>query len=95
MAITTTVKLRNGLVAADAYVRVDAFYGSKTGISYTANIYVSEEAFKGSDTSAPMPFIEQETFEFLPDSSPDAPHVWQQCYEHLLAQTRFADAVGS
>jgi hypothetical protein len=92
MAVTKTIKLRNGLTAENAYIRVDAFNGSKGAITYSANTYLSEQAFKGSDTEAPAPYLEQELFEFEPDSAPDAPHVWAQCYNHLLQQDRFAGA---
>ncbi len=93
MAINKTVKLRNGLTVEDAYIRVDAFHGSKFGVTYSANIYLSEVAFKGTDTEPAMPFLEQDVFDFVPDSAPDAAHVWEQCYAHLKAQDRFADAI--
>jgi hypothetical protein len=92
MAITKTIKLRNGLTVPDAYIRVDAFQGSKTSVTYSANIYLSEVAFKGTDTEPAMPFLEQELFEFVPDSGADAAHVWEQCYAHLKGLDRFADA---
>lgn len=93
MAITKTVTLRNGLSATDAYIRIDAFYGSKRTVTYSANTYLSREAFTGGPLQDPAPYLEQEMFAFEPDSSPDAPHVWEQCYAHLKAQDRFADAV--
>jgi hypothetical protein len=92
MAITKTVKLRNGLMVPDAYIRVDAFQGSKTSITYTANIYLSEVAFKGTDTEPSTPFLEQEVLEFVPDSAAEAAHVWEQCYAHLKSLDRFTDA---
>jgi hypothetical protein len=92
MAITKTIELRIGLFAKDAYIRVDAFSGCKDLIQYSANIYLSEQAFRGTDTVPSAPYLEQELFEFTPDSAADAPHVWGQCYDHLLQQERFAGA---
>ncbi|TCP94480.1 hypothetical protein C8J42_101946 [Sphingomonas sp. PP-CE-1A-559] len=92
MAIIKTLELRNGLVAKNAYVRVDAFYGSKASISFSANTYLSREAFTGTDTLPAQPFLEQDMLEFTPDPGPDALPIWVQCYAHLKAQDRFADA---
>jgi hypothetical protein len=93
MAITTKLNLRNGLTVDDAYVRVDAFYGSKRAITYTANIYLSREAFKGGVDQPALPYLEQEMFEFQPQSTADAAHVWEQCYSDLKSRERFADAI--
>lgn len=93
MAIIKTLKLRNGLTAADAYIRVDAFYGSKASVSFSVNTYLSREAFTGTDTLPAQPFLEQEMLEFTPDAGPDAPPIWEQCYKHLKAEERFAGAI--
>ncbi len=81
--------LLNGLVVPEAYIRIDAFFGSKSGITYSANTYMSEEAFKGGAATSAQPYLEQQLLELVPDSTPGAPPIWEQLYGHLSSQERY------
>jgi len=87
MAITKTITLQPGVIIKDAYIRVDAFYGSKKDVTYSANAYVNEAAFREG-----VPYLQQDMLNFAPDSSPDAPSVWEQCYNHLVSLQNYTGA---
>lgn len=76
MAIQKTLTLSNHLVAQDAYIRIDTVAGYKGAISATANVYLSEAAFKGAapfvkteqrvdDTGATVPVVVADPQPFL------------------------------
>lgn len=88
MAISCDVTLASGIPLTAAYIRVDALAGYKGGFDCSANIYVSREDFIGG-----KPYAEQIIFNFEPDISADAPHVFAQAYAALKSQERFAGAV--
>lgn len=88
MAIKCKIVFDNGLVAAEAYVRVDVIAGYKGGFDCTANIYLSQAALEGG-----FGYLEQVRFTFAPDTSVDAPQIFSQAYAALKSDPRFAEAV--
>lgn len=73
MALQKTITLGNGLVAADAYIRVDSIMGSKDTLTFSVNSYLSADAFNGTGAFlvANPAYVEGgEEPEFLPQPQP-------------------------
>lgn len=71
MALQKTITLGNGLVAPDAYIRVDSIMGCKTTLSFSVNSYLSADAFAGTGPyMAPNPAYDPETPEAEPELLP-------------------------
>lgn len=47
MALLKTITLGNGLVAPDAYIRIDSLMGCKSMLTVSVNSYLSADAFTG------------------------------------------------
>lgn len=88
MAIQKTITLQNGLVATNAYVRVDTVSGYKGGIDYSVNSYLSKEAFESGQG-----YLEQEMLHFIPSVSDDASNFIRQAYDDLKTRDKYKDGI--
>lgn len=87
MALQITKKLQNGLVAPDAYHRIDTVSGHSGSLIISVNCYASREMYEQG-----APYLEQDLYTFAPDTSSNAKEVFTQGYEFLKNLPEFAEA---
>lgn len=88
MALQKTITLNNGLVAENAYIRIDTVSGYKGGIEVSVNSYISKTAFASGQG-----YLEQKIHGFIPNVADDAPNFIKQGYEYLKTLPEFEGAV--
>lgn len=87
MALQKEVSFDNGIVSEKAYLRVDAIMGSKFGLSFNLDTYISEEAFKSGKG-----YVLRETYSFIPSVSENSENFIKQAYNHLKTLPEFSMA---
>lgn len=87
MALQKEVSLNNGIVSKKAYLRVDAVMGSKFGLSFNLDTYISEEAFKSGKG-----YVLRETYSFIPSVSENSENFIKQAYSYLKTLPEFSMA---
>jgi len=95
MAISKTITLENGLVAQNAYIRIDTVAGYKGHIDAVAYGYLSREAFTGEEPyTKPQSYVLGPfNFSFAPNLSDTAPGIFKQAYDALKLLPEFSEAV--
>lgn len=88
MAISKNVTLSNGLTVENAYIRIDTVAGYKSGIDYSINSYISQEAFNNGHG-----YLEQDILHFVPDVNDDAPNFIKQAYEHSKTTEKYSGGI--
>lgn len=88
MALQQNQQLQNGLIANNAYIRIDTVSGYKGEITISVNSYVSRQAFLDG-----APYLEQKFYAFVPNTNPDAREMWTQGYEYLKTLDEYKDAL--
>lgn len=84
LQITSPIALPSGISIATAYARVDAVNGSKSGISFTLNYYLSQEAFLEGRA-----YVLQEVYSFEPSVDVGSKNFISQAYEYLKTLEAF------
>ncbi|APM39386.1 hypothetical protein [Clostridium kluyveri] len=88
MALQKTINLSNGLVASNAYIRIDTINGYKGRLDISVNSYISQADFQGGKG-----YLEQKFYHFAPSIEDSAPNFIKQGYEHLKTLDEFKDAI--
>lgn len=87
MALQKTVQLDNGITLDSAYIRVDAMMGSKFGMSFNVDTYVSESAYRDKKG-----YVSRSTYNFIPSVADGADNFIAQAYAHLKSLDEYKDA---
>ncbi|MGG5738584.1 hypothetical protein [Bacillus cereus group sp. IBL03679] len=88
MGIKINKKLDIGLDVDGAYGRIDSIYGSKLGLNFTLNYYVSREAFLSG-----KPYLEQRAYHFVPSVLIGSQNFIKQAYLYTNTLDEFKGAI--
>jgi len=88
MALQQNKQLQNGLIANNAYIRIDTVSGYKGEITISVNSYTSQQAFLDQ-----VPFLVQNFYTFVPDVSDGSLNFIKQGYEYLKTIDEYVDAI--
>lgn len=89
MGLVAKIELDSGLVAENAYIRVESLNGTKTEMLVTASVFANEQAAKSGRPALQMLYEHMQ-----PRLGDDDLSLWTQAYERLKlipAISRFAD----
>lgn len=84
MALKKTVTINSGLVAVDAYIRIDNIGGTKQRQTITVGIYAS--------ATCDHPPAEIRVYEFEPSVTDGALNFIRQGYDYLKNRAEYANA---
>lgn len=87
MALRMTIKLLNGIIVENAYIRIDTISGYKGCITINVNSYMGQDAFETGSG-----YLEQKNFNFIPSVSTSATDFITQGYEYLKMLPEFTGA---
>lgn len=87
MALQKKIELSNGITLENAYIRVDAVMGSKFGMSFNVDTYMSETAYKNKKG-----YMERKAYSFVPSVDEDSKNFIAQAYKYLKTLDEFSDA---
>ncbi|WP_144597473.1 MULTISPECIES: hypothetical protein [Bacillus] len=88
MGIALNKMLNNGLSLNNVYARVDSIFGSKLGVDFSVNYYVSREAFLSG-----KPYLQQEMYKFVPSIAIGSENIFKQAYMHMKTLEEFKNAL--
>lgn len=87
MALLISKTFESGLIAKDMYARIDIISGSKNGLDFSLNYYVSRDAFLEG-----RPFLQKEMHYFLPSVIIGSQNFIKQAYLYLKSLDDFKQA---
>ncbi|MGX5482490.1 hypothetical protein ACWKS0_04885 [Bacillus cereus] len=88
MGIALNKMLNNGLSLNNVYARVDSVFGSKLGVDFSVNYYVSREAFLSG-----KPYLQQEMYKFVPSVATESENIFKQAYVYMKTLEEFKNAL--
>jgi hypothetical protein len=87
LKISKTLEL-TGLNLPDMYARIDTIAGSKNGLDFSLNYYVSREAFLSGRS-----FLQQERYSFVPSVEIGSQNFIKQAYLYVKKLDAFKDVI--
>lgn len=88
MGVALNKMLNNGLSLNNVYARVDSVFGSKLGVDFSVNYYVSREAFLSG-----KPYLQQEMHKFVPSVAAGSENIFKQAYVYMKTLEEFKNAL--
>ncbi|MED3932977.1 hypothetical protein [Priestia megaterium] len=88
MALCQSLNFETGVIAEQAYSRIENLSGTKKSLTFSLAIYLDQQAFSDGKESLKISF-----FTFSPSVEDSSPNFIKQGYEYLKTLPGFQDAI--